>query len=510
MKKYILYILAIAILQSSVAIAQNIQLDNSFGINGYLTVPNTAETNAMVEQADEKIITAGYDIDGVQTKFQVVRHLPNGNLDVTFASNGIAQTPIGIFQDLVYDVAIQSDGKIVAVGTYQDYQLGPYYTAICRYNTNGQLDSTFGNYGIVRLIFGTDNGLTTIKIQADQKIIVGGYAQIGLTNQFTIARLGPTGLLDSSFGINGIVVTTFPNNSVIYDMLLAQNGSIYACGYEGNAALIGFPDTRLVVSKYNANGSLNNAFATGGLLTISLDTLTFDCATQLNELSSGNILISGVSNAKAAVLEVDTNGILNPNFGVAGIIIYASQPNLTSTNILPNSKILISGIKNILPFDAGISLIQLKANGTLDSTFGTNGIYESNLTTGNDYVQATIIRANGKYLCAGSLQAENLLVQYVLGNSTSSSSLLNIENVSLYPNPTQNQIQLDFQLKNPQEISIDILSMKGQLIESLVKNEMLPAEKHSLKINTSHLAAGTYLLTIQSKNNVRSKKIVVQ
>src|SRR6185312_1141882 len=124
----------------------------------------------------------------------LVRLNTDGSPDLSFGVNGKITTP-GV--DDASAVAIQSDGKIVAAGGTTIFELA-------RYNTNGSLDTSFGSNGIARAQFASGGAAQAVGIQSDGKIVVSGHAFNGV-GQFAIVRFNTNGILDSSFGNGGEV-----------------------------------------------------------------------------------------------------------------------------------------------------------------------------------------------------------------------------------------------------------------------------------------------------------------
>ena len=153
-------------------------LDTSFSGNGRLItnfdVDDYAEAVAI--QANGRIVVAGSTGPAQSRDFAVARYNSNGTLDASFSGDGKQTTNFFGGDDFASGVAIQSDGKIVVAGTAnplnEDYDFG-----LARYNTNGTLDNTFGNDGLVQTDFsgGSDVALA-ILIQPNGKIVVGGTA----------------------------------------------------------------------------------------------------------------------------------------------------------------------------------------------------------------------------------------------------------------------------------------------------------------------------------------------
>ena len=160
-----------------------------------------------------------------------------GDLDTTFGGGGVVLTAFPAVEKgfhgsggSAYAVQIQSDGKIVAAG------LGSHDFALSRYNTNGSLDPTFGNGGKVVTTFGLNHqeSVQDIAIQPDGKIIAVGATDVldstTYLNHFAIAQYNTNGTLDTSFGQNGLVTTGILGNDSAYGVVVQPDGKIVVAG----------------------------------------------------------------------------------------------------------------------------------------------------------------------------------------------------------------------------------------------------------------------------------------
>ncbi len=198
MKTFLLSI--IYCISASVCAAQAAFFDPTFGSGGKTIVPlGTTENGsfeAVVLQPDGKIIVAGI----MAGQAVVVRFKENGTPDSSFAVNGFYISPAS--STSFNDVVLQADGKIVAEGIiFIDFGNTQFLTV--RLNANGTPDATFGSSGVVTTDFGpfTNDYGYALALQADGKIVIGGEKSVNTA----IARLHANGLLDSSFGTNGLV-----------------------------------------------------------------------------------------------------------------------------------------------------------------------------------------------------------------------------------------------------------------------------------------------------------------
>src|SRR5262245_62481629 len=250
-----------------------------------------------------------------------------GDLDPTFGIGGMVTTDLGRSTDLANAVAAQTDGKLVVVGqTYKNNDFSTEDFAVARYNTDGTLDTTFGSRGRVRTDFpGLAAVPSAVVIQPDGKIVVAGgaFPLFTFLGDFKLVRYNSNGSLDTSFGDGGIVTTTFPEGSYAFDVALQPDGKIIAAG----TVFVDFnpgesSDTDFALARYNANGSLDTTFGSGGTVTTDFFANEDDAFSVLIQ-PDGKIVAVGSANDPAtfydfAAVRYLSNGTIDATFGVAG------------------------------------------------------------------------------------------------------------------------------------------------------------------------------------------------
>jgi uncharacterized delta-60 repeat protein len=243
-------------------------LDSTFGNNGVVTirfVPGATDDRIfeLALQSDGKIVAAG-EVDTAKW-FALARFNPDGSLDTSFGDGGKVMPGMSPGLERAQAVAIQSDSKIVAVGEVDDSPTIAF--AIARFNSNGELDPTFGTGGRVFTDFGGLATGTSMAIQPDGQILAGGFTRNGgnPNQQFALARYQTDGTLDPTFDSDGKVITGFSGNAICFGMVLQSDGRIVAAGGLTNPA--GGKD--FVLTRYNSNGALDNTF--GNLGTVITD-----------------------------------------------------------------------------------------------------------------------------------------------------------------------------------------------------------------------------------------------
>jgi uncharacterized delta-60 repeat protein len=211
-------------------------LDTTFSGDGKQTTDIEATYNegrSVAIQADGKIIVAGYSLD-TNCDFEVVRYNTDGSLDTTFDSDGKQTTDFNSW-DFAYSVAIQTDGKIIVVGDTKDTY--GYIIAVVRYNADGSLDTTFSSDGRQTTDIGSDTSDDSgysVAIQTNGKIVVAGQFNDGRSD-FAVIRYNTDGSLDTSFSGDGIQITAITTESdAAYSVAIQADGKIVAAGYSIN------------------------------------------------------------------------------------------------------------------------------------------------------------------------------------------------------------------------------------------------------------------------------------
>jgi uncharacterized delta-60 repeat protein len=362
----------------------------------------TDQANAVAIRPNGKIITGGYAYNAINSSsdndFALIGYNNDGSLDYTFGSNGIVKTEISAFSnDQIKAISIQSDGKIVAAGTTGVSTLSNY--AIVRYLADGSgLDPTFGVSGKVIVDFsGTQDYVSSIVIQNDGKIVVGGSTVNGSNADFSVIRLNTNGTLDNSFDVDGKVSTNLGAYNISSAIGLQTDGKIVVAGY--NAGNFG-------VLRYNSNGSLDNTFDADGKVNITIGPSSNEGVFGLVIQPDGKILVSGNTNFAGttdfAVIRLNSDGSLDTGFGSGGkfwIDINTNSEDFNPSIALHTSgKIVLAGIIN-----AGtIGVCQINANGTLDTSFDEDGKLTFEIGYGLDQVKAMALQTDGKILLAGN------------------------------------------------------------------------------------------------------------
>jgi uncharacterized delta-60 repeat protein len=333
-------------------------------------------------QADGKILVASYGVLSDHAAAELVRYNTDGTLDSSFGAAGTSSFAFDLPYDGVYDLAVQPDGKIVAVGAlytaYEDF-------AVTRVNADGTADTSFNGTGAAIVHF-NDLSLATafsVKALSDGKLLVAGTVMPtapafgGNSLAFALAKFNPDGTLDTTFnGAGTLVAALGPASTVNHSGLAVQSdGSIVMAGCTQTGSSV-----KVEVVRYGANGSLDTSFNGTGKTEVDFGGTYPDRAVCVGVQADGKILIAGSAThgdtAEIAVARLDVDGTPDTTFGGTGQVLvgFGNLSAADSLVVQPDGKIVISGWTAAgVPDIFGASdfaVVRLNADGSLDGSFG--------------------------------------------------------------------------------------------------------------------------------------------
>lgn len=318
---------------------ENGQIDSSFGTNG-LVVSDFGDENsfsfalAVESQPDGKIVIGGSIFgDTGRWQFLVARYNPDGTLDASFGNNGKVTTDFGPDEDRVYDLGIQSDGRIIAVGSSNEYR------AMARYNSNGSPDLSFGTNGTV--YDDMRSMIRTITILPDDKFIIASFNWPSAPNYIT-ERFLPTGEPDLTFGNDGSTVNgDYGYRYFTSGTVLDNTGNIFIA-----ADVRSYEDvTYNAVFKLKPNGLPDSSFGTNGKVLIPY---AGRMNTVLLQQDQKIVMVCGNSGWNYKVVRFNSNGSIDGSFGTDGyatVGIGAGEEygSYHSALLQPDGKLIICG-----------------------------------------------------------------------------------------------------------------------------------------------------------------------
>jgi uncharacterized delta-60 repeat protein len=362
-------------------------------------------------QQDGKIVVAGYMTNGSNNDLMVLRFDPNGILDTGFGTNGEYIYDGGMGHDIGLAIAVQSDDRILVAGTRSSGVDDD--VLVIRLKADGFPDPNFGSNGVFIYHggYGSD-GAADIQLQEDGSIVIAGYSDNDTDSDLLVMRLTAEGILDTTFSGGGTARVDDGNSHDFGSRLAIQpDQSIVVTGSSYNGS-----DYDIMVVRFDANGILDQTFGNNGI--VLLDGGDYDRGSGVGIDSQGNILVTGLmtqaetdqTDYDIPVFRLDPNGVLDSSFGYNGMALYdgGSREECYDLEVQCDDSILITGHSG--NSDGGVSdwaLVVLKydPNGILDTTFGTQGVYSYNPTENTEWGYGLVLQPDGKIVVAG--QAHN-------------------------------------------------------------------------------------------------------
>lgn len=517
----------------------NGKLDGSFGNGGKVTTGfegiNEVYLESITLQPDQKIIAGGYLIDGEYDNFVLVRYKADGHPDSTFGENAIIITPLTATESKVTSVVVEPGGAILVAGNInckpavRRYEPGGVpslffaqlgidvsdlddecyhvnsmflfatgHLLLSGENTgtsdnmflmeldpegNGKVDSAFGTNGIVKTNISDTSGVFASLLQPDGKILVAGFAIATGTGfrEFLVARYKPTGVLDSSFGANGVTLVPFSANAVAKSISLESDGKIIITGnvYAENA-------DKIVWFVLDSNGTVDLSYGNGSGEVI-LDNANGDDAVASVIQPDGKLVIAGYT------LSSDSTGY---NFIIARFNTAESLPvTLTSftataakSTVLLNWQTATETNNSYFSIERGGNSSNFTAIGKVDGKGNFNQLQQYAYSDvqplkGDNFYRLKQLDKDGRY-------SYSKTVHIFFGTEP---------NLHAYPNPAKNTIKVSSLSAGA---TLAVTGMTGKAMG------LYTATGAEYTINIQNLPAGIYFIHVQQGGKTTTLKVV--
>lgn len=479
-----------------------------------------------------------------------------GSLDTSFGINGIVTTFLDTIDDKGNSVLIQDDGKILVGGSTKSSYITSDFVLL-RYNSDGSLDNTFGTNGKVITTIENRSQGNALSIQADGKILLGGSSN----QNINLARYHVNGDLDTTFGNGGKVITDVNGyyGEKCRSMIIQNDGKILVGGYgnhytndkrhfivvryledgtldttfgtngaavgglgmghtlqiqpDGNILLGGTSNFTFAIERYTPNGELDATFGVDGMVTTQFGNVnSFGHAMQLQ--SNGQIILGGYGIADSttiALARYNSNGTLDSSFGSNGKLLtpFGGLSKVNALKIQGDGKIVIGGeaSNNLNPMN--FALVRYLADGSLDQTFGTSGKVLTPIGSSYSIGHALDIGVNGEIVMTGMTYTgsySDIALARYHGNSTIgiNETVHPKNNSMVYPNPFNEHTTI-YLSKPVEDASLVVFNTHGQILSS---------QKHiqgqEIELGRTNLPSGIYFFQLQEYNTVISTgKLIV-
>ncbi|ROM66089.1 type I secretion target [Pseudomonas brassicacearum] len=312
----------------------------------------------------------------------VIKFTPQGGVDTRFSDDGKAFLRVDLDVEFSNATAAMQQGGLYLRTSHVSGE-GGYFSVVTRHHLDGTSDTTFGNDGTAILPFWGEE--SSIAVQADGSLLVSGTDE----GNVLVSRLSANGELDSSFGDNGILRFLAPAGAYANapsDAALQPDGKVLVSGtsyspqnpYDGVGTL----------GRFNADGTPDSTFGDNG-------TVGFEGgAIALAVLENGKILLAGDLAGSATLMRLNADGSLDTTFGGHDGLApgFAGQGiEVSDLKVLADGKLLLSGEAGSRQTGFILSLMQLNPDGSLDRTFGNpdDGYHHLDGSAGNDLLEGT-------------------------------------------------------------------------------------------------------------------------
>jgi uncharacterized delta-60 repeat protein len=463
-------------------------VDSSFGTNGKVSTDfsQTGEDDfvtTLIIQPDEKILIFGY-YGFSSIKSIVARYTADGMLDPSFAGDGILKINIPNFYP--GDLALQADGKILIGGETEEADF-----VVKRINENGSPDLTFGDNGLASVnVSSTYSDLFKLLIQDDGKILAAGNSE----NDFTIVRFDTQGLLDITFGENGITsALAVDSNDKPRSAILQPDGKILMTGHTQK-----YPDyDEIILIRFTNEGKVDSSFGNYGVIAtlINCDESHARCLAL-----DGNYIYAG-------------GGRGNPT-GESCLIRY-----LNGCDIPKGLEVV-----NITPTEVALNWDNATGAGSYKLRFKVSGSgtwQKASALVSKKKIKELL--AATKYIvqvrsnCNAEISSDwSEKLKFITPPARLAGELLPSNTLQVYPNPLSDEAVVQFSITQNSILEISLFDLQGRKIKTITEGNF-EAGSHQLNFSPEDLPQGIYLLQLstwipseKSYSTLQSLKLIVQ
>jgi len=487
-------------------------LDLSYGIQGKISLNSGLEDlviyQSVIKSNGSIVLTGKAKLSGGANDNIIVAVLnPDGTPDNSFNSTGYRIVDIQMTENAGKSLALQPDGKIVIVGWVHNGS--NFDICLLRLNSNGSFDTGFGTSGKIVLNLGSTEFGMAVDILSDEKILVTARRYNGSNSDFALLRYLSNGVLDTNFGVNGISSKDFSNsNEIPYDSSVLPDGSILVVG---DADQSGF--SVFFAAKFSNDGVSLSNFGNNGFATVHVGNGNNGVNT-LEIQNDGKILIGGYayegSETSLALVRLNPGGTPDQLFGSNGMVttnIRDGSEYINDIMIQKDGKILVCGVVRGLMSNADFAILKYLSNGTIDVSFGVNGLVTTDF--GNTDVAASVLSiSDDKFIVAGYSDGANLILARY--HNDLQSSILEADKksaINVYPNPTRLMVNITLSEVVDGPVSVVLKNSFGNLVHVL---STIQLQDNIIQATfPENLPSGIYYLFIEQKQYHFTKKVIV-
>lgn len=509
-------LIAILLFQFQWVLAQNGIVDETFGSSGYASTIRLVNRNfkKVFQTSDSGFIAVGEYLSSTQTLLTAVKFNRNGQLETRFGSAGVYNNAIIPNALITYNSACSTqDNGILICGTTYHYTTYIKSVFILKLKTNGILDSTFGNNGILLEQAGYTISFSFIKEDRHHKILVGMLKSVGSTpSNCYIVKLKANGAIDSSFQNKGEMTMNGASYATVQNFEVTEDNHYLVSYFNSGGA-------NPVYANLDSNGNFNNKFGSNGKKFINVSPLNSSYTCGMVPLEKDGFYLYamlGIKSNQSSILIVHKYknlGQLDSSYGRNGI----TSNYLTSKIHLgidffqvDKKNRIVLGMRfydscvdldpngNNYYCDYTSAIYRFNNKGRPDSTFNATGIFNKFRDYEfDDEIGGIAIQDDNKIVAVGkvSVKGQSMKGFVCRLNEYYPSANLKFEStpfkkVEIYPMPFTDKINID----GVNGIrGVKIFSMLGQLVYQEKTSDTIIA-------NLGFLALGNYILEVEAEN----------
>ena len=392
--------------------------ETSFGTDGRVIFHGIADVQIhdVILQSDSKILVAGHTSGAMFDDIYLARYESDGSPDLTFGEDGVVVMSFSPSDDQASALALQNDGKILVLGFSYNMDKQNYEMIIVRYTNTGQIDLSFGDEGKT---FFDDLGyswfMKDIVFDSNGMIIVAGQQYGGGYSDIGVVRFTQDGIFDKSVVINE------PNPGLL-------SGESFVIDADDNLFIVGhyrekyYDDADVALVRLNSDLELDPSFGPSGSGIVITDLNGWnDCGQAMMLQNETKLIVAGYTENENGtdfvLLRYDLSGILDTSFGTSGYVVTSvgsGNDQASDVAFSSDGRIVVTGQGNDGGHDE-IAMVRYYPNGTIDSTFGINGVVTTAIGQGGAG-EAFALQEDNNFVVAGyrtdGLHNSMVLVRY--------------------------------------------------------------------------------------------------
>jgi len=345
--------------------------------------------------------------------------------------------------------------------------------------------------------------------------LIAGKTEItGQPTSSLVIRLNSDGTIDNDFGENGIANSIVPDGYNPKFAKLNSKEEIITGGFLLDNS------TNIILIKFNQQGEIDLSFGVNGVMVDNtiLDEFANSIAIQNDDKIIVGTGITNISGRDFGMVRFNQNGSLDTNFGSNGRV--STDFSLTSNTahsviLQEDGKIILGGFLGTTP-NHDYAIARYDTLGNLDVTFGNDGKVITDFEL-DDLMFASTIQSDGKLLCAGTAKTSDdfssfSIARYLTQIETSTFDIIgNLNQLKVFPNPSDGNFSLSFELEISTSASISLFNSSGNLIQKIINNKKLIKGLNTIDINLKKkFGNGLFIMKIKTDEGSFYKKLIIE